>query len=172
MGGDGKGQAQVHAAGIALDGGIDKFLNLGKSYDLVKFLIDFNALHAQDRTVQVNIFTPAEFGMKAGANFEQRADPPVDFRHSRGRFGNTRKNLEQGALTGSVAPDNSQHLPLAHFKRYIFQCPNKRFLAVFLRRFFSAAQRRLNRFCQRLSQRAVILTPPAAYDAPQAVVFT
>src|SRR3954469_9243164 len=60
---DCESQAQIHAAGVALDRRVDEFLDLGEGNDFIELTQDFRALHAQDRAIQKNIFPPAEFLM-------------------------------------------------------------------------------------------------------------
>src|SRR5277367_3522672 len=48
MGGDGEGQADVHAAGVVLYGSVDKFFEFGEGHDFVEFADDVAAAHAQD----------------------------------------------------------------------------------------------------------------------------
>ena len=59
-------QPQVHSAGIALDGGIDKFLNPGKIYDLIKFPFNGLAVHTQDSAIEIDILPTGQFGVEAG----------------------------------------------------------------------------------------------------------
>src|SRR5712691_3675687 len=51
-----KRQALVHAAGVALDRGVDKAFDFREGNDLVKLASDFAPLHTQDCAVQVDIF--------------------------------------------------------------------------------------------------------------------
>src|SRR5712664_1342074 len=48
--------------------------------------------------------------MKAGADFDERAKPPVDNEGSRGRNGDPGQDLEQGALPRAVRADQPEHL--------------------------------------------------------------
>jgi len=43
VGGDGEGQADVHAAGVVLDRGVDEALHFGKGDDLVEAAVDPSA---------------------------------------------------------------------------------------------------------------------------------
>jgi hypothetical protein len=83
VGRHGKCQAQVHPAGKAFDGGINKLAHLGKFNDFVKFAVNFLPAHAKDRTVQINILAAGKFGMKTGPNLQQGAHPSVDLAISR-----------------------------------------------------------------------------------------
>ena len=50
----------------------------GEGHDFVEFVVDFVA-HAEDAAAYVDVFAAGEFGVKAGADFEQAADAPVNF---------------------------------------------------------------------------------------------
>ncbi len=75
MGGNGKGQAQVHPRRIALDRGIDKLFDFGKGDNLVEVALDFSALHPEDGAVHVNILAPGQFRVETGPHFEEGPDP-------------------------------------------------------------------------------------------------
>src|SRR3546814_17944493 len=68
----------IHAARVALNRGVQKFLDLGKIDDLVEFPQDFLALHAKNRSVQENIFAAGKFGMKTGADFQEAGNAAVE----------------------------------------------------------------------------------------------
>ena len=59
-------------------GPVDRVLELGEGDDLVEALADLRALEAVDRAVQEDVLAPAEVGVEAGAELEQRADPAAD----------------------------------------------------------------------------------------------
>ncbi len=64
MGGHGKGQAHVHAAGVAFDRRIQELLYLGEGHDLVELAVDLSAFHAQacaerSRSISGRAFTSA-----------------------------------------------------------------------------------------------------------------
>ena len=69
MSGDGEGQAHVHAAAVALDGGVDELLDAGEVDDLVELAVDLLGAHAQDGAVEVDVLAPGELGVEAGADF-------------------------------------------------------------------------------------------------------
>ena len=75
-----KGQADIHAGGIALHRGVQELLHLGEGDDLVELPVDLRLFHPQDGAVQIDVFPAGEFGMKAGAHFQEGAHPAVDFR--------------------------------------------------------------------------------------------
>jgi hypothetical protein len=112
MSSDGKGQADVHAAGVALDGGIDELLDFGKSDDLVELAAHFVFAHAHDGAVEVDVLAAGELGVKAGADFEQAGDAAFDLDLAGSGGGDARQDLEQGALARAVAADDAEHFAL------------------------------------------------------------
>src|SRR5207245_4603541 len=78
MGGDGEGQADVHAGGVVLDGRVNEFFELGEGDDFVEFAGDFAAGHPQDGAGEKRVLAAGKLGMEAGADFEERADAAVN----------------------------------------------------------------------------------------------
>ena len=58
MGRHGKSQPNIHSAGITFDGGVEEFFDFGKRDNFVELASNFTVRHAEDRTVQVNVFAP------------------------------------------------------------------------------------------------------------------
>ena len=81
--GDGEGQAHHHAAGVGLDRLIDEVADLGEGGDVFVALVDLARGEAQDRAVEIDVIAAAEFGVEAGAEFEQGGDAAVDRRPCR-----------------------------------------------------------------------------------------
>ena len=75
---DREGEPNIHAAGVALDRRIEKFLDLGKGDDLVELASDLGAAHAEDGAVEIDVLASGELGMKAGADLEQAGDAALD----------------------------------------------------------------------------------------------
>src|SRR5687768_17149064 len=110
MRGDGKRQPEIHPAGVVLYLCVDELLDFGEIDDLVKLGVDLAPAHAEDRAVQVDVLAPAELRMKAGADLQQRADTADQVDRARGRLGDTREDLEQGAFARPVASDDADDL--------------------------------------------------------------
>src|ERR1700739_1061304 len=116
MSGDSESQAHIHAAGVALDGSVEKFLNPCKIDNLIKLLRDLRAFHAQDRSVQENVLSAGQFRMKSCTNLKQAPHPAIQFDLPLSRMRNQREDLEQGRFATAVAPDNPQHIPWHHLE--------------------------------------------------------
>ena len=54
--------------------------------------------------------------MEPRANFQQASDEAVNFRPSFGWTRDTRENLQEGSLAGTIPPDEAQHLALFDFQ--------------------------------------------------------
>ena len=78
MGGHRKGQAHVHAARVALHRRVDELADLGERDDLVELSVDLGLSHAEDGAAEIDVLEPGELLVEAGADLEQRPDPPVD----------------------------------------------------------------------------------------------
>ena len=92
----GEGEPHIHAAGIALHRGVQEFLHLGKGDDFIELAFDLGPFHSEDRAVQVNVFAPGQFRVKAGSDLQQAGGAPVHFDAARGRLGDAAEKFEQG----------------------------------------------------------------------------
>src|SRR5882757_1508905 len=61
---DAEREADVHPAGVALDGHVEELLDLGKSDDLIEFAADLRAAHAQDAAVEEDVLAAGELGVE------------------------------------------------------------------------------------------------------------
>src|SRR5262249_5445670 len=68
------------------------------------------SFHAEDGAVQVDVLPPRELRVKPGSHLEQGADAAANLHITARRLGDARQDLEQGALAGAVAADDSQDL--------------------------------------------------------------
>src|SRR5208282_3852753 len=101
-------QPHIHAAGVALDGGVDEFLQLREGDDLVELARDLSLLHAQNGAIEIDVLAAGEFRMEAGADLEQGTNAAVDVSRTARRPGDAGEDFEQRALPCSVAPDNAE----------------------------------------------------------------
>ena len=53
-----------------LDRRVNKLFHFGEGDHLVKFLFDLDILHAEDRTVQKNVFATTQLRLKSCANLQ------------------------------------------------------------------------------------------------------
>src|SRR5258708_10262862 len=123
MGGDGEGEADVHAGGVVLDGGVNEFFEFGEGHDFIEFADDFRFAHAEDGAGEKRVLPAGELGMKAGADFEERADAAVDFGPAGGGAGDAGKDFEKSGFAGAVAADEAEDFAFADFEGDVFEGP-------------------------------------------------
>src|ERR1017187_42116 len=120
---DGEGQADVHTTGIMLYWRIDELVDLREIDDLVKLAVDFRLGHTQDRAAQIDVLASCQFRMKAGADFQERADTSINPGQAICRIGDSRQQFQQRALAGAVAPDESNNLTALDIEGNVPQRP-------------------------------------------------
>ncbi len=123
MRGDGEGQADVHAAGVALDRGVEELFDLGKGDDFVELAGDLGAAHAEDCAVHEDVFAAGQLGVETGANFQEAGDPATagDLAFRRGC--DLGEDLEERALAGAVAADDPDALALVDGEGDVLESP-------------------------------------------------
>src|SRR5713226_5682063 len=153
---DGKRQADVHAGGVVLHGGIDEFFQLRERHDFIEFALDLRFAHPQDRAGKERVFPARQLGMEAGADFQQRPDPPANLRPARRRARDARQNLQQRRLARAVPPDQAEDFAFPDFQRHVLQRPKHLSL-------FSAkgSKRRPHEIFERMAEPALCLQAAA-----------
>ena len=106
--GGGEGEADVHAAGVFLDGALDELADLREGLDGGHGAVDFGAAESHDLAVEVDVLAAGEFGVESGAEFEQGGDAPAGDDASRGGLENAADDLEQRALAAAVGADEAE----------------------------------------------------------------
>ena len=71
---NGEAEADGHARGVALHGGVDVAGHAGEVDDVVELAADFVARHAHDGAVHEDVLAACHLGMETGTYLEQRAD--------------------------------------------------------------------------------------------------
>lgn len=123
MGRNGEREADVHAGGIAFHGRVEEAFDSSEGDDGVEVAGDLAATHAEDAAVEEDVFAAGEFGMEAGADFEQATDATAKFDAARSGFDDAREYLEQGTFAGSVLADDADRFAGLHFETDVFQGP-------------------------------------------------
>ena len=78
---DGKGEAHIHAAAVALYRRVEKFLDSRQSRRSRRICVVISARrHAEDGAVEKDVLAAGQFGVKAGADLEQAGDPAAQNR--------------------------------------------------------------------------------------------
>ena len=74
-------------------------------------LRSISLLHPQDGAVEIDILAPGQFRVETCAHFQQRTYPPMDLCRAFGRVCHPRKDLQQCAFSGTVAPNDPRTCP-------------------------------------------------------------
>lgn len=123
VGGYCEGETDIHAAGIMFYRGVQEFFHFGEGDDLVEFLFYFDTTHAQDGAVEIDVFATGEFGMEAGADFQEAGDASVHGDLAGGWFGDAAEDFEEGGFAGAIASDDADAVALLDLEIDVFKCP-------------------------------------------------
>jgi len=124
VGGHGEGEAHVHAAGVALHGGVQELFHAGEVHDGVELTLDLLALHAQDGAVQVDVLAAGQLRVEAGADLQEASHATIHDDLAGGGLGDAGEDLEQGGFARAVSPDNAHHVALLHVEGDVLQRPD------------------------------------------------
>ena len=114
----------MHPIGVVLHRRVDELLDLGEGHDLIKLAVNLRLLHPQDGAIQVDVLSPRQFGVEAGAHLQQAADPTMDLSLPLCRLGDPRKDFEQRALPCTVAADDADDFAVLDFEGDVLESPN------------------------------------------------
>ncbi len=106
-----KSQTHVHPGRVRFHRGIDEFLELGELDDLVEAARDFLLGQAEHDPVDEDVLAAGDFGVKAGAELDERRDAAVDLDRTRRGLRDSGHQLEHRALAGAVAADHAERPP-------------------------------------------------------------
>ena len=73
---------------------IEKTATFGEFHNLIELTVDLLPAHSQNRAVEINIFPPRQFRMKAGSDLEEAAGAPMDYGLTLRRLGNSGQDLQ------------------------------------------------------------------------------
>src|SRR5262249_52950563 len=118
-----KGQAQVHAAAVALDWRIQKAFDLCKGHHLVKLRFDLRPGHAENRAIEKDVLATSQFRMETGAHFKEARDPAAQNHPAFRRLRDPAQDLQQRRFARPVAPDDAEHLASLDLETHIPQGP-------------------------------------------------
>src|SRR5882757_2036081 len=116
---DSEGQADVHAGGVVLYGGVNEFVEFGEGHDFIELALDFALAHAEDSAGEKRVFVAGQLRMKAGAHFEERPDAAVNLRPTSGGAGDAREDFQKSGFASAVAADEAEDFAFADFERHI-----------------------------------------------------
>ena len=121
--GDGEAQPHVHARRVGLDRRIDEVLDLGELHDLVEPPGYLALRQPQHHAVDEDVLAPRDLRMEPGAQLDQGRDPPPHVDRAAGRLGDSRHQLEQGALARAVPADQPDRRARRRLQRHAVDRP-------------------------------------------------
>src|SRR5215472_16178600 len=121
---DGKPKPHVHSRGVAFDRNVDVLTNACKFDNALYFSRDVSPRHAQHASLKIDVLATAQFRMEARTNLHDRREPSSN-RNLAGRWSrNGRQQLQYGALTCTVVPDEADRFSCFDFKADVTQRPD------------------------------------------------
>src|SRR3979490_2037613 len=103
--------------------GIEKFFNFGKSDDLIELALNLSSGHAENRPIEKNVFSPSQFGMKSGTDFEQARDAPLNPDPPASRFCNAAQYFQQSRFACAIAANDTDNFSASDVERNVPQSP-------------------------------------------------
>src|SRR5262245_46246188 len=105
---DGESQAHKHSGGIRLDRTIHEIADLSKFFNRWNPLARLRIREAENRRVEINIFTAGKERVEPCPQFKQCGDAAGDLDISGCRANDTGDHAQQRALAGTVLTDDAQ----------------------------------------------------------------
>src|SRR5262249_47150640 len=79
--------------------------------------------HAQNCSVEKNIFAPRQFRVKPSAHFEQTRDAPSYGHPPLARHHDAAEDFQKRTLAGTIVPDDPDNLAAFDLEAEILHCP-------------------------------------------------
>ena len=108
VGGNGKTEAHIHAAGIVLDGHVNEVAQLGKIDYRGQQCLDLAMGKPEKRALEENVFITAQVRMETRAELEHGEYAPVGNEFSAGRLGDSSDDFEQRRFARAIDADYSK----------------------------------------------------------------
>ena len=116
-----KCQPHRHARAVGLDRLIDVIADVGKRDDVGQQGVDARAAQAQNRTIDVDVFTPGQVGVEARTQLQQRRHAAVGEHRTRAGRQYAGNDLQQGAFAAAIQADDAQRLPTVQAEADVVQ---------------------------------------------------
>ena len=120
---DGEGEAHIHAAAVVFDWGVKELFNFGKGNDFIESAPDFDARHAEDGPIEVDVFPASKLWMEPGAHLKKTGNATLKGNPPRGGLRDAGKDFEQGGLACAIAPDDANDFTGLDFEGNVPQGP-------------------------------------------------
>src|SRR5439155_24474625 len=103
-----EGQPHEHAAGVSLDGPVDKLADFRKPLDIGNPPARLRIAEAKNRSVNKNVFAAGKLWIESRSQFEQRRDPAIHCDGAGSRAIHTGDHSQQRAFSGTICADNPE----------------------------------------------------------------
>lgn len=123
-GGNCEAEADCHAGGVTLDGGVEVALYACEIDDLIELAGDLVLGHAHDGAVHVDVLAAGHLGVEAGADFEEGGDAALVLDAAGAGRGDVREELEEGALAGAILADDAKDFALLYLEGDVTEGPD------------------------------------------------
>ena len=121
--GDREPQPDVHARRVVLDRGVDEPLQPGEADDVVEDAVEVSLPEAEDRAVEVDVLSPGQLRVEAGAEFEQSGHLAGDADATAVGPEDLGDAFQQRALPRPVLTDQAERLAFLHLEGDVTQGP-------------------------------------------------
>lgn len=111
MGRDGEAEADFHAGGVGLDGGVEGVADVGEGDDFVELGVGFFFGEAEDGGVDVDVLASGEDGVEAGPEFDEGTEASTAADGPAIGLDEAGDELEEGGFAGAVGPDQPEAFP-------------------------------------------------------------
>ena len=92
---DGETEPRIHAAGVALDRGVDEVRDAGELHDLVELAGGLRGRHPHDRALQEEVLPPGQVLVETRRHLDEHALPAADMNATVGGPQDARQQLEE-----------------------------------------------------------------------------
>ena len=119
--GHGKGQSDLHAAGVVFQLLIHEFAQLGKIDDFVVHGCYLVMREAEKRAIQKNVLPAGQFRIETHAKLDERHQLALNIHTAVFRHIDSRDDFQQGGLARAISSHDAEEIALMHLKVDVFK---------------------------------------------------
>lgn len=105
---DGEAEADFHAGGVGLDGGVEGVADVGEGDNFVELGVGLLFGEAEDGGVDVDVLASGEDGVEAGPEFNEGAEAAASADGAAVGLDEAGDELEEGGFAGAVGSDEPE----------------------------------------------------------------
>src|SRR5690606_39045256 len=110
--GDGEAEPLLQSGGVRLHGCVDGILQLRELDDFRVNFLNPLLIEPEDGAVEADVFRAGQIPVQSRPQLDEGSDFAVDLHITRIGADDSAQNLEKGAFSGSVSPDNGEGFSL------------------------------------------------------------